>query len=76
MVFEEIDGEKIYALPRKRNLSEFYFKELNTFGKMGGFDKAVEKMQSVINFEFLCSYVKAMGNVCAYLHKQVVIFLV
>lgn len=29
-----------------------------------------------INFQFLCSYVKAIGNVSQYLHKQVVTDLV
>lgn len=50
--------------------------ELNKFGKEGGFDKPLEKLSKEINFEFLCSYVKALGNVCQYLHKHVIIFLV
>lgn len=34
---QEINGEPIYALPRKRFLSGLFFNLLNKFGKLGGF---------------------------------------
>ena len=35
--FEELSGEKLYALPRKKYLSEFLFNALNEFGRQGGY---------------------------------------
>lgn len=37
--FQFWNGERIYALPRKKYLSEFQFQTINEFGKLGGFDK-------------------------------------
>lgn len=49
---------------------------MNVFGRMGGFDIPIEKLIKDVNFQFLCSYVKAIGNVAQYLHKQVIVGLV
>ena len=35
--FEELCGQRLYALPRKKCLSEFLFNAINNFGRMGGF---------------------------------------
>ena len=37
MAFTEINGKRIYALPRKKSLSQLIFVALNHFGELGGF---------------------------------------
>ena len=43
--FMEIDGEKIYAFPRKKILSEVLFQTINSFGRMGGFEKILAYLE-------------------------------
>ena len=42
--FEELCGEKLYALPRKKCLSEFLFNAINNFGRLGGFSIPVDRL--------------------------------
>jgi hypothetical protein len=37
MEFNEWDGQKLYALPRRKYLNETIFNGLNLFGELGGF---------------------------------------
>lgn len=41
----KIEGKRVYALPRKKLLSETLFKALNRFGELGGFDKVIEQIE-------------------------------
>jgi hypothetical protein len=37
MEINQINGKTIYALPRKKHLSQLIFEALNSFGYLGGF---------------------------------------
>lgn len=43
--FMEINGEKVYAIPRKKYVSELLFNTINGYGRMGGFDKALDYLE-------------------------------
>ena len=45
MEFTEHQDKRIYAIPRKKYLSEVIFIALNRFGQNGGFQKVINKIQ-------------------------------
>ena len=65
-------GSKIYALPRKKHLSQFQFQTINEFGERGGFNNYLEYLEKEINFDVLCYFVKGVSGVAPYLHRELV----
>ena len=70
--FQDLCGEKLYALPRKKCLSEFLFNAINNFGRMGGFNKPVDRLEKSLNLIFLCNYVKGISGIAQCLNKSLV----
>lgn len=62
----------MYALPRKKCLSEFLFNAVNSFGKLGGFVHPITKLETINNIIYLCIYVKGISGVSQLLHKSLV----
>lgn len=62
----------MYALPRKKCLSEFLFHAINAFGKLGGFVKPLERLDGTLNITFLSIYVKGISGVALCLHKSLI----
>ena len=42
---EEVEGERVYAVQRKQCRSDLMVEFLNTFGRLGGFDKLLQRLQ-------------------------------
>ena len=65
-------GDKVYAFPRKKYLSEFMFKTINKFGQMEGFNKILEFLENNVNFDVLSFFVKGISGIAPYLHRTFV----
>ena len=60
----------MYALPRKKCLSEFLFNAINNFGRLGGFSIPIDRLEKNLNLIFLCNYVKGISGIAQCLNKS------
>lgn len=65
-----MNGEKIYALPRKKYLSSLLFETINGFGRAGGFEKILNYLESEINYDVFCYFSKGINGIASFLNRK------